>query len=338
MNSVLAKLSIVAPFYNESASAGHFAGLLRDFARAVEDRFGLTFQAVLVDDGSTDDSAAEFTRILTGDWKIVRLSRNFGKEVALLAGLDHVDGDLVMLMDADLQHSLETALLMVGKLVDNPDIDVVHAVRTDRREDGWRRTQLAHLFYKLINWTQRFEITANSGDFRVMRRSVIEALKQLRDKRRFNKGLYAWAGFRQEAVPYAPVERVAGTSKWSRFNLIALSIEGFTSFTVVPLRIMSLIGLLLAGAGAIYGIKIILEVWFYGIAVPGYPSILVAVVVLGGFNLALLGLLGEYLWVAVSEVKDRPVYLVRDIVGPPKPAPPERSVAAKRTTRQTSAR
>jgi len=317
VNSVLAKLSVVAPFYNESASAGYFAGLLSDFARSVEERFGLAFQAVLVDDGSTDDSAARFTDALSGDWKIVRLSRNFGKEVALLAGLDHADGEFVMLMDADLQHSLETAMVMVGKLVENPEIDVVHAVRTDRSDDGWRRAQLASLFYKLINWTQRFEITANSGDFRVMRRPVVEALKRLRDKRRFNKGIYAWAGFRQEAVPYAPVDRVAGRSKWSRFNLLALSIEAFTSFTVVPLRIMSLVGLFLAGCGVVYGLKIVLEVWFYGIAVPGFPSILVAVVVLGGFNLALLGMLGEYLWVAVSEVKDRPVYLVRDVVEAP---------------------
>ncbi|MGE0281801.1 MAG: glycosyltransferase family 2 protein [Rhizobiaceae bacterium] len=333
MNSTLAKLSVVAPFYNESASATHFAGLLRDFARLVEERFGLGFQAVLVDDGSTDDSAKRFSDALASDWKIVRLSRNFGKEVALLAGLDHADGDFVMLMDADLQHSLETALVMVGKLVDNPDIDVVHAVRSDRREDGWRRTQLARLFYKLINWTQRFEITANSGDFRVMRRSVVDALTRLRDKRRFNKGLYAWAGFQQEAVPYAPLDRVAGKSKWSRFNLIALSIEGFTSFTIVPLRIMSLIGLLLAGAGVIYGTKIILEVVFYGIAVPGFPSILVAVVVLGGFNLALLGMLGEYLWVAVSEVKDRPVYLVRDVV---EAAGPAKTTARKPSSRSQS--
>lgn len=337
MNSTLAKLSVVAPFYNESAAVAHFASLLRDFARLVEERFGLAFQAVLVDDGSTDDSAALFGAALTGDWKIVRLSRNFGKEVALLAGIDHADGDFVMLMDADLQHSLETALSMVGKLVEDPNIDVVHAVRSDRREDGWRRTQLARLFYKLINWAQRFEITANSGDFRVMRRPVVEALKRLRDKRRFNKGLYAWAGFRQEAVPYAPLDRVAGKSKWSRFNLIALSIEGFTSFTIVPLRIMSLVGLFLAGAGVIYGIKIILEVLFYGIAVPGFPSILVAVVVLGGFNLALLGMLGEYLWVAVSEVKDRPVYLVRDVVEAPAATPVVEASPVKRVARRKPA-
>ncbi|HEY5819717.1 MAG TPA: glycosyltransferase family 2 protein [Mesorhizobium sp.] len=318
----MAKLSIVAPFYNESHSASHFAALLSAFEKQAAERFGLSLEVILVDDGSTDDGAHDFAAALSGDWKIVRLSRNFGKEVALLAGVDHATGDLVMLMDADLQHSLETALTMVGELVADPELDVVHAVRSDRRDDGWRRTQLARLFYKLINWSQRFDIPENSGDFRVMRRHVAQALSQLRDKRRFNKGLYAWAGFRQKAVPYAPLERVAGKSKWSRFNLIALSIEGFTSFTVVPLRIMSMLGLFFAVCGMIYGAKIVLEVWFTGIAVPGFPSILVAVVVLGGFNLALLGLLGEYVWVAVSEVKDRPVYLVRDIVEARPPALP----------------
>jgi len=312
----MAKLSVVAPFFNEQQSAPHFARLLAEFAREAKARFGLEFETVLVDDGSTDSGAQAFAAAMTGNWKIVRLSRNFGKEVALLAGIDHASGDLVMLMDSDLQHSLEMALRMVGELVADPDVDVVHAVRSDRRDDGWRRTQLARLFYKLINWSQRFDIPENSGDFRVMRRPVAQAISKLRDKRRFNKGLYAWAGFRQKAIPYAPEDRVAGKTKWSRLNLIALSIEGFTSFTVVPLRIMSVIGLVAALWGMLYGIKIVLEVLFYGVAVPGFPSLLVAVVVLGGLNLALLGLVGEYVWVAVSEVKERPVYFVKDVVEP----------------------
>jgi glycosyltransferase involved in cell wall biosynthesis len=336
----LAKLSVVAPFYNESASATHFAGLLRDFARLVEERFGLGFQAVLVDDGSTDDSAKRFSDALAGDWKIVRLSRNFGKEVALLAGLDHADGDFVMLMDADLQHSLETALVD-GRQAGRQTQTSTSCTRSaaDRREDGWRRTQLARLFYKLINWAQRFEITANSGDFRVMRRSGRRGAHPLaRHSVASTRASTPGRAFRQEAVPYAPLDRVAGKSKWSRFNLIALSIEGFTSFTIVPLRIMSLVGLLLAGAGVIYGIKIILEVVFYGIAVPGFPSILVAVVVLGGFNLALLGMLGEYLWVAVSEVKDRPVYLVRDVVEAPAATPVVEAPPVKRIARRKPAK
>ncbi len=178
----------------------------------------------------------------------------------------------------------------------------------------WRRSQLARLFYKLINSSQRFDIPQNAGDFRVMRGAVVKALTQVRDKRRFNKGLFAWAGFRQKAVLYTPDNRASGTSKWSRLNLLAFSLEGFTSFSVIPLRIISLCGVLAALAGAVYGAKVFFEVIFYGIAVPGYPSLLVVVVLLGGLNLTLLGLIGEYVWVTLSESKDRPVYIVRDII------------------------
>jgi len=309
------KLSIVAPFLNEAASAPEFAALLAGLACECERRFGLVVDAVLVDDGSSDGSAARFAETLSGQWKIVRLSRNFGKEVAIFAGMEHADGDLVMLMDADLQHASDVALEMIALLMADPETDVVQAVRGDRRS-GWRRTQAARLFYQLINVGQRFAIPANSGDFRVMRRPVAQAFVQLRDKRRFNKGLYAWAGFRQKAIAYTPAERKGGGTKWSRLNLIAHSLEGFTSFSVVPLRVMSLIGILLAVCGMIYGVQIVLEVLFTGVAVPGFPSLIVAIVVLGGFNLALLGLIGEYVWVALSEIKDRPVYLVREVVTP----------------------
>jgi hypothetical protein len=173
---------------------------------------------------------------------------------------------------------------------------------------------LARLFYKLINSSQRFDIPENAGDFRVMRAAVVRALVSVRDKRRFNKGLFAWAGFNQKAMLYTPENRVSGTSKWNRLNLIAFSLEGFTSFSVIPLRIISLIGLLAALAGVVYGVKVLFEVLFYGVAVPGYPSLMVAVVLLGGLNLTLLGLIGEYVWVTLSESKDRPVYIVRDVL------------------------
>ncbi|TIN58661.1 MAG: glycosyltransferase, partial [Mesorhizobium sp.] len=232
---------------------------------------------------------------------------------------DQSRGDMVLIMDADLQHSLDISLKLIAELVNHPDIDVVYA-QNDRREASWRRSQLARLFYSLINSSQRFDIPENAGDFRVMRGAVARALTSLRDKRRFNKGLFAWAGFRQKALPYSPEGRASGTSKWSRLNLIAFSLEGFTSFSVIPLRLISLSGLLAALAGALYGAKVFFEVIFYGIAVPGYPSLLVAVVLLGGLNLTLLGLIGEYVWVTLSESKDRPVYLVRDVVRSDAPA------------------
>ncbi|CDX32173.1 Glycosyl transferase family 2 [Mesorhizobium sp. SOD10] len=306
-------LDIIAPFFNEAESAIAFVGLLDRLEAAVAERFGMTVRKILVDDGSRDGSAETFAAALSGSWEIVRLSRNFGKEAAVLAGLDHSRGDMVLIMDSDLQHSMDISLKMIGELVENPQIDVVYA-QNDRREGSWRRSQLARLFYRLINSSQRFDIPENAGDFRVMRGAVARALTSVRDKRRFNKGLFAWAGFRQKAVLYSPENRAGGTSKWTRFNLIAFSLEGFTSFSVIPLRVISLIGLLAAFAGLAYGVKVLFEVLFYGIAVPGYPSIMVAIVLLGGLNLALLGLIGEYVWVTLSESKDRPVYIVRDVL------------------------
>jgi glycosyltransferase involved in cell wall biosynthesis len=306
-------LDVIAPFLNEAESAVAFVGLLDKLEAAVAKRFGMTVRKILVDDGSRDGSAEIFAAALSGSWEIVRLSRNFGKEAAVLAGLDHSRGDMVLIMDSDLQHSMDISLKMIGELVENPEVDVVYA-QNDRREGSWRRSQLARLFYKLINSSQRFDIPENAGDFRVMRGAVARALTSVRDKRRFNKGLFAWAGFRQKAVLYSPENRASGTSKWSRFNLIAFSLEGFTSFSVIPLRAISLIGLLAAFAGLAYGVKVLFEVLFYGVAVPGYPSIMVAVVLLGGLNLALLGLIGEYVWVTLSESKDRPVYIVRDVL------------------------
>ncbi|MDX8528140.1 glycosyltransferase family 2 protein [Mesorhizobium sp. MSK_1335] len=306
-------LDVIAPFFNEAESAIAFVGLLDRLEAAVAERFGMTVRKILVDDGSRDGSAERFAAALSGSWEIVRLSRNFGKEAAVLAGLDHSRGDMVLIMDSDLQHSMDISLKMIGELVENREIDVVYA-QNDRREASWRRSQLARLFYKAINSSQRFDIPENAGDFRVMRGAVARALTSVRDKRRFNKGLFAWAGFRQKAVHYSPENRASGTSKWSRFNLIAFSLEGFTSFSVIPLRVISLIGSLAAFAGLAYGVKVLFEVLFYGIAVPGYPSLMVAVVLLGGLNLALLGLIGEYVWVTLSESKDRPVYIVRDVL------------------------
>lgn len=306
------RLDIVTPFFNEAESAEAFSRMVDSFEAEVGARFGLSVRKILVDDGSRDGSADIFANTLTGDWAIVRLSRNFGKEVAVLAGLDRADGDYVLIMDSDLQHSQEVSLLLVAELLADPAMDVVYAI--NRREGTRTRGRLSKLFYRLINSSQRFDIPENAGDFRVMRGAVARALTQLRDKRRFNKGLYAWAGFTSKAVPYTPAERVAGVTKWNGLNLLAFSLEAFTSFSVIPLRIVSIIGLMAALFGSIYGAKVMFEVIFYGISVPGYPSLAVGVMLFGGLNLAMLGLIGEYIWVTLSESKDRPVYIVREVV------------------------
>ena len=193
-------LDIVAPFLNEAESASAFAVLLDKLEAAVAERFGMVVHKILVDDGSKDDSVARFSQALSGSWEIVRLSRNFGKETAVLAGLDQSRADMVLIMDSDLQHSMDVSIQLIAELVADPALDVAYA-QNDRRGASWRRSQSAKLFYSLINSSQRFDIPENAGDFRVMRRAVVRAVTSLRDKRRFNKGLFAWAGFRQKAVP-----------------------------------------------------------------------------------------------------------------------------------------
>lgn len=306
-------LTVVVPFFDEAETADALILALERLEDELRRR-GLAMDVVLVDDGSTDGGAEVFARKLRGRWKIVRFSRNFGKEIALFAGIEQALGSLVLQMDADLQHSVEVGLRLVDTILADDTIDVVYAQKASRRDGSWRRAQLAKMFYTLINLDKRFRIPPDAGDFRVMRSHVARAFSLLRDKRRFNKGLYAWAGFNARAIEYVPDVRVGGTSKWSRLLLLGLSIEAFTSFSVLPLRFMSAAGVVAALAGMAYGVKMLFEVLFYGIAVPGYPSVMVAVAFLGGLNLMLLGLVGEYVWAALNEAKDRPLYIVREVL------------------------
>ncbi|HWU63333.1 MAG TPA: glycosyltransferase family 2 protein [Ensifer sp.] len=305
--------SIVAPFLNERESAERFAAFADKLALEIGSRYGFDLEVVLVDDGSTDDSIERYREHLNGNWRIVELSRNFGKEVALYAGLAETRGDYVMMIDADLQHPYDVCIQMIDELMADPKLDVVYTIRDDRNEESWKKALAGRFFYWLINFRQRFEVPENAGDFRVMNRAAVDALLRVRDKRRFNKGLYAWAGFRQKGIYYKPDPRLSGVTKWSRLGLLALSVEGIVSFSALPLRIMSIVGVLTGLAGIVYGGHIIFSSMVFGTDVPGYPSLMSAISVLGGFNLALLGLLGEYIWVTIAEVKDRPLYIVRKI-------------------------
>lgn len=309
----MALFSLIVPFLNERDNVPAFSAFITKIAGELREKFALDLEVVLVDDGSTDDSVLQYAQSMPGTWRIVELSRNFGKEVAVFAGLEECRGDLVMIMDADMQHPWHVALDMISQLVADDNLDAVYAVRDDRMQESMKKAAAVHLFYWLINFRQRFIVPENAGDFRVMRRPVVEAMLKIRDRRRFNKGLYAWAGFRQKAIGYVPDERQHGATKWSNLSLLSLSVEGITSFSALPLRLVSFAGALVGFCGIAYGLKIIFEVLFYGVYVPGYPSLMVAVSVLGGFNLALLGLLGEYIWVGIAETKNRPLYLVRRI-------------------------
>lgn len=329
----MALFSLIVPFLNERDNVPAFSAFITKIAAELREKFALDLEVVLVDDGSTDDSVLRYAKSVPGSWRIVELSRNFGKEVAVFAGLEECRGDLVMIMDADMQHPWAVALDMISQLMADDNLDAVYAVRDDRMQESMKKAAAVHLFYWLINFRQRFIVPENAGDFRVMRRPVVEAMLKIRDRRRFNKGLYAWAGFRQKAIGYVPDERQHGATKWSNLSLLSLSLEGITSFSALPLRLVSIMGALVGLCGIIYGLKIVFEVLFSGVSVPGYPSLMVAVSVLGGFNLALLGLLGEYIWVGIAETKDRPLYLVRrihnsadvqQVNGQPEPAEKER--------------
>jgi polyisoprenyl-phosphate glycosyltransferase len=310
--SVANTIDIIVPFYNEAGSIQEFCSLLDDLVAALDSR-ALKAQAILVDDGSTDGGLKLITQHCNVPAITIELSRNFGKEVAVLAGIDASDADYTLIMDSDLQHSCDMALSLIDTLTADEALDVVFAKRSDRKQSGRFAQYGADAFYRLINWGQRYSFPENAGDFRVMRKPVTDALKTLRDQRRFNKGLYAFAGFRQKALEYIPAERHSGEGKWSKFQMIGYSLSAFTSFSVVPLRLLSLTGLLCAFVAIAYGVKIVFEVLVSGVSVPGFPSLLVAVVFLGGLNLALLGLIGEYVWVGVLEGKNRPVYLARRV-------------------------
>lgn len=309
-------LSIVAPFLNEQDSVVGFAKFTSKLGCEIRERFGLDLEVVLVDDGSTDNSINRYRDVLEGNWRIVELSRNFGKEIALFSGIEESTGDFVLLIDADLQHPYKVCLEMITSLLEDEDLDVVYSIRADRVAESWWKAFFSKGFYRLINAGQRFIIPENAGDFRIMRRGAADALRTIRDKRRFNKGLYAWMGFRQKGIMYTPAPRASGSTKWSKMGLAALSLEGITSFSAVPLRTMSVIGVIIGILGMLYGAEIVVKGLLFDTDVPGYPSLMASISVLGGFNLALLGLLGEYIWVTIGEVKDRPLYIVRRIHRP----------------------
>lgn len=303
-------LSCVVPCRNESAN---LAQLLPQLA-ATLDRTGLAWEVVLVDDGSTDDTAS-----LLGQWarrpgyRAVLLSRNFGKEAALTAGLEAARGDLVVMMDADLQHPPSLITTFVARWRDGAD--VVYAVRESRHDEGAFKRWGTGLFYRLINAADRFEVPAGAGDFRLMDRAVVEALLALPERNRFMKGLYAWVGFRAEAVPYLPDARQHGHSHYSRLRLVQLSLDGLTAFTTWPLRALSVLGICLAVPAFLYGGYLTASYLVNGHAISGWTTIVVTLMLFAGLQLLSLGIVGEYVGRVFEEVKARPLYVVRQRLG-----------------------
>jgi polyisoprenyl-phosphate glycosyltransferase len=301
-------VSLVVPAYNEEVVLPEF--LAR--ARAALDATGLSWEIVFADDGSKD-ATADLIRAYHGqDPRIglVSLSRNFGKEIALTAGIDHAKGRAVVLIDADLQDPPELIADLVARWKEG--YDVVYARRTAREGETNLKRLTAHMFYRIINQVAEQPIPADVGDFRLMSRRAVDALSQLREHHRFMKGLFSWIGFRQIEVPYARDPRAAGQTKWNYWRLWNLSIEGITSFSIRPLQFASYFGFVIAVLAVVYGVFFILRTIILSNPVPGYPSLLVIVLFLGGVQLITLGVIGEYIGRIFNETKGRPLYLVSE--------------------------
>ena len=308
-----AGLSIVVPCYNEAAGLARFHDNLAAVARQLRQTRGLRAEVIYIDDGSHDQTVAIAHALPAAglDVQVVSLSRNFGKEAALLAGLQHARYGAMLFMDGDGQHPASLIETLVGHWLDD-GYDVVYTAKAHRENEPLTMRAGVKIFYSLINWRARHKIPEDAGDFRLLSPRAVEALRQMPERNRFFKGLASWIGFRQIRVDYEPAERAHGKSTWNVWTLIGLSIEGLTSFSVAPLRVASLLGLAIAAIAMVFGASILFETVFYGKSVPGYPSLAVGLMVLGGVQLVMIGVLGEYIGKVLSELKGRPVYFVAE--------------------------
>jgi polyisoprenyl-phosphate glycosyltransferase len=306
-------LSVVVPLFNEAEGLPGLHERIAEVARYLQSKRGLGVEVVYVDDGSSDDTAdiAKSLPAIPLDIQVITLSRNFGKEAALLAGLDHARPGAVLFMDGDGQHPPDLIDTLVARWLDD-GYDVVYTAKAHRENEARLRRMGVRSFYALLNWGARHKIPEDAGDFRLLSARAAAALRQMPERNRFFKGLSSWIGFRQVRVDYEPAVREHGSSSWNLWTLIGLSIEGLTSFSVAPLRVASLLGVLLALTALFFGSWIVLETLLYGKDVPGYPSLVVSVMVIGGVQLILIGVLGEYIGKLLSEIKGRPVYFVAE--------------------------
>lgn len=307
-------LSIVVPVFNEQESISLFLNAARPAVARALDLIGPDAQAefLFVNDGSTDRTADILTILthLNPDVRHVTLSRNFGKEAALAAGIDRARGDAVIPIDVDLQDPPDVIVAMVRHWL--AGAKVVNARRADRSSDDWFKRWSAQSFYRLINRLSDHPIPENVGDFRLLDRQAVDVIKQLGEQARFTKGLFSWVGFRIATVDYERAPREAGSSKWRLSKLWSLAVDGITASTTMPLRIWSYIGSGIALMAFAYAAFLVLHTMLTGVDTPGYASIMVAVLMLGGLNLVSLGIIGEYLGRVAQEVRKRPLYVVAE--------------------------
>lgn len=306
------KICLIVPCYNEQEVIDDCHRKISESIAALTQDY--RFEIVYINDGSTDRTLELLYTIKQKDPRttVINLSRNFGKEAAMTAGLDHADADAVIILDADLQDPPELIPDMIRVWKDQ-NADVVYGQRLSRSGETWVKKATAAGFYRVINWLSRVPIPRNTGDFRLMSRRTVESLRLLHEHHRFMKGLFSWVGFRQVPLQYHRQPRLAGRTKWDYIKLINFSIEGITGFSNAPLKLATLLGLIIAFFSVIFGSFIIYETITTGVEVPGYASLMVMVTFLGGVQLLSIGLLGEYVGRIFNETKKRPIYLIDKI-------------------------
>jgi glycosyltransferase involved in cell wall biosynthesis len=305
------RVSLVAPVHNESTNVEAFC------ARALSalEGMGADVELIFVNDGSKDQTLPLLIQLREQDSriKIIDLSRNFGKEIALTAGIEYACGDVVIPTDADLQHPPEIIPDLIAAWREGAD--VVFATRVDRQSESFTKRLSAKLFYRVLGMVGEVPNHDRIGDFCLLDRRVVDVLKKFPEHNRFMKGLFAWTGYQQAFVPYEQESRRLGVTSWSYWRLWNLALEGITSFSTFPLRVWTYIGFVLAFLSLIYAAYTVARTLILGIVTPGFASILVAVLFIGGIQLISLGVIGEYIGRIFAEVKDRPLYLVRDLYG-----------------------
>ena len=304
-------LSIVTPAYNEAENLGEF------YSRVINatDNLNLEIEIIYINDGSQDSTIDIITkqRQIDNRITIIDLSRNFGKEIALTAGLDYSSGDAVIVIDADLQDPPE----LIPKLVEKwrEGYDVVNAKRIKRKGESLLKKVMSYIYYRLLFYLSDINVPKDTGDFRLLNKNALDALLKLREKHRYMKGLFVWVGFKQKEIEYEREARFRGKTKWGFFSLFNLAFDGLTSFSIMPLRLASTIGFLSALIGFFYGAVIVFKTLFFHEPVAGFTSLVVLVTFFGGIQLLSIGIIGEYIGRIFNETKNRPLYVVKNIQG-----------------------
>ncbi len=305
------EISLIIPMYNEEDNIETL------FKRVIDtlEKLKLTYEIICVNDGSKDRTLEILINYHQTNQaiKVVNLSRNFGKDIALTAGIDCAHGNAVIPIDADLQDPPELIGEMIQKWQEG--YDIVYATRESRQGETWFKRFTANIFYILLDKITKVDIPKNTGDFRLLDRQVVEAIKRLPERTRFMKGIFAWVGFKSISIVFERQPRLQGNTKWNYWKLWNFALDGITSFSVLPLKVWTYMGLVISIISLVYASFLVIRTIFFGIDVPGYASLMVTILFLGGIQLITLGIIGEYLGRVYEEIKGRPLYLVRDLYG-----------------------